>query len=547
MLQHKFTKTFRELTPKPRSVLILLLARKQDGEIAKEIGASEATVRKHIQNLCDHFEIPSEVAGIKKNRRQELITLATEHLSELVKDRTATPQSQQTIKIPLPANASNLANEEILKPSQDWGKAPDVSVFYGRTEQLNQLKTWILEDNCRLIALLGMAGIGKTSLSVKLAQQIQNEFDYVIWRSLRHAPSIERLLADLLQIFSRQSKLNLSGRVDDLISQLLEYLRTSRCLLILDNFDLVLESNAFVGHYREGYKGYGQLLKRLGQEPHKSCLILTSREKPREIALLEGETLPVRTLSLEGLDKELAKEILRSKGLSGEETWGKLIKLYRGNPLALMMVTPTIKELCNGNVTDFFSLSLTGIVKDIIVLIEQQFNRLSDLEKEIMYWLAIAQKPVSLTQLREFLLRTDLELFDALKSLGERDLIEKGLGQFYLQPAVMEYVRNQLVVQICQELDKFSQSQKLNDLKLLRSHALNQFEVQNNFEGKESESSSILTLFEKRLLVSRRSIHQNNLTEEISEILTKLKEYSSFEIGYAKTNLQNLRRKLQKN
>ena len=68
MISDQFLQKFQELTPKPRSVLILMLEAYEDGEIAQEIGASEATVRKHIQNLCDHFAIPAEIDGIRKNR-----------------------------------------------------------------------------------------------------------------------------------------------------------------------------------------------------------------------------------------------------------------------------------------------------------------------------------------------------------------------------------------------------------------------------------------------------------------------------------------------
>ncbi|KAB8319994.1 hypothetical protein SD81_009475 [Tolypothrix campylonemoides VB511288] len=39
--------------------------------------------------------------------------------------------------------------------------------------------------------------MGKTALATKLAQQIQDEFEYVIWRSLRHAPPLETLLSEL--------------------------------------------------------------------------------------------------------------------------------------------------------------------------------------------------------------------------------------------------------------------------------------------------------------------------------------------------------------
>lgn len=73
---------------------------------------------------------------------------------------------------------------------QDWGAAEPVSDCYGRTQKLNTLKEWILQDKCNLILLLGQGGIGKTTLSIKLAREIQNHFDYIIWRSLEASPSV---------------------------------------------------------------------------------------------------------------------------------------------------------------------------------------------------------------------------------------------------------------------------------------------------------------------------------------------------------------------
>ncbi|MEO0854702.1 MAG: hypothetical protein AAFY15_14535, partial [Cyanobacteria bacterium J06648_11] len=42
----------------------------------------------------------------------------------------------------------------------DWGEAPDVSLFYGRAEELDTLTHWISTERNRLVALLGMGGIG---------------------------------------------------------------------------------------------------------------------------------------------------------------------------------------------------------------------------------------------------------------------------------------------------------------------------------------------------------------------------------------------------
>jgi hypothetical protein len=43
---------------------------------------------------------------------------------------------------------------------------------------------------------LGKCAIGKTDLSLKLAQEIQGEFEGVIWRSLLNAPPVTDILRD---------------------------------------------------------------------------------------------------------------------------------------------------------------------------------------------------------------------------------------------------------------------------------------------------------------------------------------------------------------
>ncbi len=186
---------------------------------------------------------------------------------------------------------------------QDWGEAADVSVFYGRIEELATLEQWIIKEHCRLVALLGMGGIGKTTLAVKLAEQVQNKFEYIIWRSLRNAPLVEDILAELIRFLSHEQEVELLVTVDGKISRLISYLRSAPCLLVLDNIEAILLSGECVGRYRAGYEGYGELIRRVGEVHHQSCLILTSREQPEEVTLLAGETLPVRSLQLTGLNQ----------------------------------------------------------------------------------------------------------------------------------------------------------------------------------------------------------------------------------------------------
>lgn len=360
---------------------------------------------------------------------------------------TAQPVARTASATPSASNRNFVGREEAIANSrQDWGEAPDVSIFYGRTDELNQLRQWIEIDHCRLIALLGIGGIGKTTLSVKLAQQIARKFEYMIWCSLRHAPAIEDHLANLLSIFHQQPITNGSIKVNAQLSQVMEYLRSHRCFLVLDAYETVLSSGKPAGYYREGYQEYGQLLTRIGESKHQSCVLLTTWEKPKEIAALEGVSLPVRSLQLNGLG-EAAKEILREKGLSEPEKWQELIKAYRGNPLALKIVATTIIDLFGGSVSEFLSKSL--YLGDIEYLLYQQFNRLSELEKDLIYWLAINGSPVSLSQLQKNISSqvSISELLNLMESLGRRCLIEKNWENsdtmFALQPLLLRYVTKQ--------------------------------------------------------------------------------------------------------
>lgn len=77
-----------------------------------------------------------------------------------------------------------MTRAQIVDTLKGWEEVVDVSVFYGRTEELIKLEQWSLNERCRLIIISGLGGIGKTLLCAKFAKKIHGEFDYVIWRSL---------------------------------------------------------------------------------------------------------------------------------------------------------------------------------------------------------------------------------------------------------------------------------------------------------------------------------------------------------------------------
>ncbi len=450
---------------------------------------------------------------------------------------------------------------------QDWGEAIDVAVFYGRTQELARLNQWIVHSSCRLIAILGIGGTGKTALSIKLAEQIQDHFEVVIWRSLHNAPSLSTLLNGLL--LPGQTELNSSSDLQQQISKLLAFLKQHRCLLILDNVETILANSnelgiSRVGYYRPGFESYGELFKKVGELKHKSCLVLTSREKPKEVAALEGEHLPVRSLQLKGVTPIDGRTIVQAKGsfLGSDQDWQQLVYTYAGNPLALKIVSTTIHDLFAGDIARFLAQGAI-IFGDIQDLLDQQFNRLSELEQQIMVWLAIDREPVSIAELQSDLLKPWMptELIDALDSLQRRSLIEKATptsierntNLFTLQPVLMEYVINRLIRQVYLEINQIEQYLLEERIEpQLRFYHANLFSHLKHYALTKSQSKDHVKETQVNLIlkpVVTQLIRIFGNSEALEAVLLKLLNWfrneAVIETGYAAGNLLNILRQFK--
>ncbi len=249
---------------------------------------------------------------------------------------------------------AHAGEEPAAFPRADWVGALDVSHFAGREVEVAELTQWIVQERCRLVTLLGMGGIGKSMLVSFLGQHLAPHFEAVLWRSVRDAPSCEDLVTDCITFFSETPPAAFPTSLEQRINQLLARLQARRCLLVLDNLETLLASGDREGGYLPGYEGYGRLIGRLAESAHQSCVLLTSREKPKEIEPLEGMRGPVRSLGLAGVDEQAAQDLLTDKGLSGTPAaWQRLVASYAGNPLALKIVAQAISDLFNGDLDRF--------------------------------------------------------------------------------------------------------------------------------------------------------------------------------------------------
>lgn len=324
------------------------------------------------------------------------------------------------------------------QPRIDLGDAPEILTFFDRTSQLTTLENWILANRTRLISILGLAGSGKSAIALQLIQQIQHQFDCIIWRSLRNSPPLSALQTDLIKFLGDRQQTDLPS--------IIEYLRSYRCLIVLDDVQTIFIHGQLAGNYKPGYENYSTFFKQIAESCHNSCLILLSWEKPREIAALEGGDQNCQTLQLNGLG-ESAREIFIEKGLLESEKWSELIELYRGNPLWLNIVSTIIQDLFGGKISTFLSYD-SLVLGDLEYLLHQHFQRLSEPEKQVMSWLANEIAAVEISNKPRNLQLSPSEFLKAVESLRRRSLIEKvhscDRTLFAVQRAIAEYVKTNI-------------------------------------------------------------------------------------------------------
>jgi WD40 repeat protein/DNA-binding SARP family transcriptional activator len=439
---------------------------------------------------------------------------------------------------------TSLANENVTpsplhpftpSPHHDLADAPDIGVFYGRTGELEQLNRWLLDDRCRLIAVLGMGGMGKTTLAARQARQCAEHFEFVIWRSLLNAQALSDLLGGWLHVLSDQQLAHIPPSLDVQLGLVFDYLRKHRCLLVLDNAESIMQGGERAGYYRAGYEDYGQLLLRMGQSTHQSCLLITSREQPRELARLEADTPLVRAMPLAGLDMAVGGELLSARGLIGPgASAAALVERYSGNPLALNLVAEAIQDVFDGDIAAFLG-DEAPIFDDIRDVLDQQFARLAPLERDLLLWLAIAREPLAEPQLWQPFARTTAKrsFLEALRSLQRRSLLEQYAledhsSAFGLQNVVTEYLTDYLVAQVGQEFE-------IETPILLHSHALIMAHAKEYV--RQSQERVILQPIGERLLAQGGRVP---LEARCKALLARMRRERPLQPSYLAGNLLNV-------
>ncbi|MCC3500596.1 MAG: AAA family ATPase [Microcoleus sp. PH2017_15_JOR_U_A] len=318
----------------------------------------------------------------------------------------------------------------------DLSLAPKITHFYDRTTELQTLSHWLTHQNTRLISVLGLSGIGKTTLVKQFVDLNLQQFDVVVWKNLKLSQSLDGIITEILTGVN-----DAPVQHDNKLTQLFNILRQQRCLIILDDIQELFIKGDWAGQFKTEYKNYQNLFTMMTEIEHQSSLILISQEQCQEMICLDEELYPIKCLELEGVE---SRSIMKNWGLKDDETWAQLIKLYEGNPVYLKDIVSLIKNIFGGKVADFLNEDSLIVTKDMKSRLTKLFKRLSPREQEIVLQLSKFEQPVSREDLRQSLSLSSMDLMNGLESLRQRYLVKRIEGEqvlFDLSLVVREYVR----------------------------------------------------------------------------------------------------------
>ncbi|KAL0414109.1 UNVERIFIED_CONTAM: putative disease resistance protein RXW24L [Sesamum radiatum] len=166
----------------------------------------------------DAREIDAEIEEIRKR---------ADHLSRIVKVIGGNEALRES---------SSAANESTRLSRQTNGHQR-MEHFVGRVEEMELLDSYVKDPKCRVIAIWGMGGSGKTALAKKLYQDVQDtfHFDAVAWVHVSQDFEPRRIFEDLYLQLCAFYREDVSGiTAEELAGRVWEVQRDRKCLVVLD-------------------------------------------------------------------------------------------------------------------------------------------------------------------------------------------------------------------------------------------------------------------------------------------------------------------------
>lgn len=271
------------------------------------------------------------------------------------------------------------------------------TTFVGRHSELAEIRRLLLfEPGCRLLNLVGPGGIGKTRLALAAVAEMRDTFpDGIYLVSLAPIGETIYVVPAIAEALRFQFLGDMAPK-----QQLLNYLGPKKLLLVVDNFEHLLEEAG--------------LLSEILQCAPDITLLTTSRERlnlQEEWAYdVQGLAFPTpNDEALQDFGEYSALELFMQRARQIVATFApspaemadmvRICQLVEGMPLALELAAPWIRTLSCREIAEEIERSLDLLTttlrnvperhRNITVVFEQSWRRLSDAERVVMQRLSV--------------------------------------------------------------------------------------------------------------------------------------------------------------
>ncbi len=337
-----------------------------------------------------------------------------------------------------PASVGSLVESQPPKPLRHW---------QGRAAELQQLQRWLLAERRAAVGIVGIGGVGKSSLAAKLLAEpkIAAAYPQCFWADVGTGATFASLARQVLAAFGAavpEEEQNLGGA-------LLNCLRERPRLLVLDNLESLLraEDRGFASPF------YDDFVRRWLEYGDQSALLVTTRERPelREFNCWQ---------ELAGLAATEGAALLADYGIGGDLLG--FAARADGHPLLLTLVANLLLDEYpdEPHLDRLADLGLAGLwdwldkVKGqhrtetvaVAAVLAASVARLSEVQRQLFLQASVYRGEFAAEAAAALL--PDMEVATVgqeLRRLARRSLLversEGGRRWFGFQPLVLEYAR----------------------------------------------------------------------------------------------------------
>lgn len=390
---------------------------------------------RRAQELRDELGI-SESGYFNEQRH------ALDRIGEILREKEqAIQQSSETTVMPNSAEESIITTTLLTLSTMPPSNLPThPTPFVGRTLELAQIANLLQTDSTRLVSLISSGGMGKTRLAIEAARQLQDDFEQAVY-FVPLAPL--RTIESVVPTIAKALHLSFTTDGDDDTEQLFNFLRNKRLLLVIDNFEHLMETT--------------QLVSDILHHAPEVKIIATSRERlnlrGEWVLDMHGLTLPEESLDLMQstavqlfLHTAQRTQSEHSFTESEYEAIAKICELVAGMPLAIELAASWIHLM-----------PCTEILQEIqknFDFLEGAFRDLPDRHRSIRavfdhsWQLLTPHEQTTFRQLSVFRGSFDREAAQAvakadirlLHSLTSKSLLKVNNGRYTLHSLLRQYV-----------------------------------------------------------------------------------------------------------